>query len=136
MNYQLKVTKLLEEITPTHSKYQDILESVKFDLGDSEDIDRLYKTSSGTFFQIPFPLCTFQIRVGDKLALFLAKRYGDGVLWSIFWQEPDEKWYYSKIDALITRTEENDFDKPNRNKHEDDRTGTSISTSNHQPTLY
>lgn len=68
------------------SHYKAVMAATKFDLGEGDRACALAKASSQSFFEIPSPLCLFEIHYDDQILWFLAQESDSlqGVVWESF----------------------------------------------------
>jgi len=66
------------------SPYKTLVESVKFDLGDFDDVATMVNLSSLQFFNLPAPVSMFQMEDGGATFIFLAKQHDDDIVWTMF----------------------------------------------------
>ena len=76
--------ELIAAMKPESGEYKDCLVSIKFDLGDIENVENMLSISKPFFFKIPAPICLFQVTVEMDLHFFLAKQCSGGTVWKAF----------------------------------------------------
>ena len=68
----MRAHELAAMLDPDSDDYKRVMVAVKFDLGDVEHAQALADASSRTFYEIPAPICLFQMTAEWGPELFLA----------------------------------------------------------------
>lgn len=79
--------ELAAALDPDGEDYRLVMAAVKFDMGAPGEVESLRDLGTGTFWEIPAPLCLFQVdvEVPHRYAEFLlAERVEDRVLWRVY----------------------------------------------------
>jgi len=82
----MRAHELLRAMNPDSPLYHLAMAAVKFDMGELDGAVALAEASSKTFFEIPAPICLFEIHDAGQLQWYLAQDVESmgGVLWFIF----------------------------------------------------
>ena len=84
--------------------YTDCVAAIKFDLGHYDRITEMYEVSRKEFYELPAPLCLFQVTQEMDLHFFLAKVTDHGSVWRRFGKIIADgfKWVQEDVEMLIT----------------------------------
>lgn len=95
--------ELISVLIPESQDYLDCMAAVKFDLGDNETVNRMVEVSRMEFFEIPAPICLFQVTQDMDLHFFLAKKDCGGTIWRRFGRQLNDgfSWVQEDIEFFI-----------------------------------
>ncbi|WP_425401239.1 hypothetical protein [Algiphilus sp.] len=96
--------ELISKLKPDWQEYEDCISSIKFDLGEIDGITHMALVSKKEFFELPAPVCLFQIKHDNDLHLVLAKYDQEGnKRWKRFGKlAPYGAWQQSAIEVVIS----------------------------------
>jgi hypothetical protein len=80
----MRAHELVALLDPESDDYKMVMASVKFDLGDVADAQALAGASSRTLYEIPAPICLFQISGAVETHWYLGHEVEDGTIWRAF----------------------------------------------------
>lgn len=88
--------------------YKAVMAATKFDLGEGDKASALSQASSGSFFEIPSPLCLFEVQYSDQILWFLAAESDElgGVVWQSFCLYKNSSLLCSTVGVLLYRNGE------------------------------
>lgn len=84
----MRAHELAAALDPESEDYRRVMAAVKFDLGDVDRAQALANASTRTFFEIPAPICLFQVIAPWGPELYLAWEDDGGVSWKLFMLAP------------------------------------------------
>lgn len=95
--------ELIAALKPESQDYADCIAAVKFDLGNNETVNRMFDVSRREFFEIPAPICLFQVTQKMDLHFFLAKRDCGGTVWRRYGRQLNDgfAWFQEDIELFI-----------------------------------
>lgn len=95
--------ELIAVLIPESQDYADCMAAVKFDLGDNDAVNRMVDVSRFEFFEIPAPICLFQVTQDMDLHFFLAKKDCGGTIWRRFGKQLNDgfRWAQEDIEFFI-----------------------------------
>ena len=95
--------ELIAALIPESQDYADCMAAVKFDLGDNETVNRMVEVSRMEFFEIPAPICLFQVMQDMDLHFFLAKKDCGGTIWRRYGKQLNDgfAWVQEDIEFFI-----------------------------------
>ena len=73
--------ELLAALNPESGDYKKVVAAIKFDLGEINSVVGMFGASSRMFFNIPAPICLFQVTNDMDLHFFLAEQDCGGTIW-------------------------------------------------------
>ncbi len=97
--------ELIAVLNPESQDYADCMAAVKFDIGDNHSINRMVEVSRMEFFEIPAPICLFQVTQEMDLHFFLAKKDCGGTIWRRFGKLLNDgfAWFKEDIEFFIAQ---------------------------------
>ena len=97
--------ELIAVLIPESQDYADCMQAVKFDLGDNETVNSMFDVSRHEFFEIPAPICLFQVTQEMDLHFFLAKKDFGGTVWRRFGKILNDgfRWHEEDIEFFIEK---------------------------------
>lgn len=95
--------ELIAALNPECQDYADCMAAVKFDLGDMDKTLGMADVSSFTFFNIPAPVCLFQVTQEMDLHFFLAKQDFGGTVWRRYGKQLNDgfRWGQEDVEFFI-----------------------------------
>jgi hypothetical protein len=108
--------ELMAVLRKDSQEYRDCVEAVKFDLGEAKSVSNMADIATGEFFDIPAPICLFQVVFDDgNPVFFLAKKSDDykltdpngnthekTILWRSFGKGEIGKWGIGDLMMVIS----------------------------------
>ena len=97
--------ELIVKLKPDSKEYEHCVSSIKFDLGEYDDIIAMSEISTKEFFELPAPICLFQIVHGMDVHMLLALGHEDGSKsWKRFGKlRSSGQWQQSCVEVVITQ---------------------------------
>ena len=93
-----------------HQSRSDIVNAMRFDMGDIEHVHEMATISQGEFFSTPAPSCLFQAHLGSTDLFFHARENGDFVHWFLFMKNPSlSQNTWRQVDFTITVSINTDY---------------------------
>lgn len=105
----MRAHELASRLHQDSDRYKAVMASVKFDLGEAERVMALCSASTGTFFELPAPICLFEVSLKesgrpDQIQWYVAEDYEDmeGARWDMyFWDSNSTAVYSSPVNAFL-----------------------------------
>lgn len=103
--------QLAAHMNPESEDYRLVMAAVKFDLGPVADVESLARASSGTFMELPAPLCLFQVDMPNGVTFYLAKADEGGAWWRCYSPFGSGDWQGTRAEIFMPHTlpEDNRF---------------------------
>ena len=95
--------ELIAALIPECQDYADCIAAAKFDMGDMDRTISMASVSSFKFFNIPAPICLFQITQGMDIHFFLAKQDCGGTIWRRYGKQLNDgfRWVMENVEFFI-----------------------------------
>ena len=97
----IKAHELISNLIPDSDEFKKCTVSTKFDLGDLYEVYDLSEISTHTFFDIPAPICLFQVTNEFDTTFFLAEQDCGGTIWKCFHKNQNDGFRWIEEDCEI-----------------------------------
>lgn len=97
----IKAHELIANLIPDSEEFKNCTVAVKFDFGDLSEVYDLSELSTNTFFEIPAPICLFQVTNETDTTFFLAVQDCGGTVWKCFHKNKNDGFRWVEEDCEL-----------------------------------